>query len=154
MSWWNALISPITDLIGTPIKQWGERKKIKVAAKMEVAKLEAQSRVEEAKAKVEMARKGMQVEADWDARAQEQMKFSLKDEIVMLIIFLPVVLLFISPVCGGYEFQKQIIMSVTALSQFPFWYQTRICGIVAAIFGLRWLIAPLVTRMQNGKGRD
>lgn len=148
MAWWSAILGPIGELIGTPIKQWGERKKIKVEAKMEVEKLRAAASVESAKAVVELARSGQKIEADWDGRAQEQMKFSWKDEALMIILFFPVVLLFLS-VFFEEAFQQKVIKSVNALEQFPEWYIILLCGIVAAIFGLRWLIAPIITRMKK-----
>lgn len=150
MAWWN-ILAPITNLISKPLEQWGERKRIKVEAKMEVEKLHATAIVEKAKADVELIKQGKETEADWDARAQEQMKFSKKDEILMFILFFPVVLLFLSAFFVNTAFQERVIKSVKALDQFPLWYVVLLCGIVAAVFGLRWLVAPLVTKLTKGK---
>ena len=144
-------IKAVGGIVLEPIKGWQARKTIKVTAQTEVEKLNAQASVENAKAKVEMAKNGQIIEADWDTRAQEQMKFSKKDEILMFIIFFPVVLLFLSAFFPNPAFQERVIRSVNALEEFPLWYVVLLLGIVAAVFGLRWLIAPLVTRMFSKK---
>jgi len=149
MAWWNALLAPVTNLIGEPLKQWGERRKIKLESKMQVEVLHATATVEKAKAEVELVKQGKATEADWDARAQEQAKFSWKDEVLMFILFLPVVLLFISAFFIDDAFQQRVIKAVNALEKFPLWYVVLLCGIVAAVFGLRWLVAPLVTKMAG-----
>ena len=142
-------ISGVFGIIKEPIKQWGERKAIKLQAETDIKRLHADALVKTAEAKVEAAKQGKIIESDWDSRAQEQMKFSWKDELLMIIIFFPVVLLFVSAFFTNDAFQKRVIASVNALEKFPLWYVVLICGIVAAVFGLRWLIAPLVTKMRS-----
>ncbi|MDD9304372.1 MAG: hypothetical protein HUK40_19320 [Desulfobacter sp.] len=151
MAWYSALtglFSGAVDLVKEPIKGWQERKTIKAKAAIDIAKLNAKAGVTKAEAMVEMAKNGQAIEADWDARAQEQAKFSWKDEVLMLLLFFPVGVLFASAFLPA-KFQDQIIEAVTALEKFPTWYVVMLLGIVASVFGLRWLIGPLVQKMTN-----
>ncbi len=153
MAWYTALtgfFNGAVDIIKEPVKGWQERKTLKIKTENKVAELNAEAKVAKANAMVEMAKKGQAIEADWDARAQEQAKFSWKDEALMLLLFFPVAVLFISAFLPA-EYQTQIIGAVSALNKFPEWYVVMLMGIVASVFGLRWLIAPLVQKMTNKK---
>lgn len=152
-AWLTAMSSTISgafDLIKEPVSQWQERKTIRAKASIEVEKLYAKASVEKAKALVEMAKTNQQIQADWDARAQEQARFSIKDEILMIVLFSPVVALFVSAFLPD-NVQKSIIQAVSALEDFPDWYVVMLLGIVASVFGLRWLVAPIVGKMQKLK---
>jgi len=150
MAWWNFL-APVVDLVKEPIKGWQERKTIKVAGALEVAKLKVQSNIAVANAKVEMAKTGQTIQADWDTVAQADMKKSWKDEVLMFIIFFPVITMFLAAVIGNDAMIDRMIKTVNALGEFPMWYQVTMLGIIAAVFGLRWLIEPVVAKMQKRK---
>jgi len=137
-------------IIKEPLVEWQKRKTIKAQAATEVEKLYATATVKKAEALVEMAKQGQAIEADWDARAQEQAKFSWKDEALMLLLFFPVLIIFISPFIPG-KYQDRIIDAVAALEKFPMWYVVMLLGIVSSVFGLRWLIAPIVQKMNAKK---
>jgi len=72
------------------------------------------------------------------------MKNSWKDELLMLIFIAPFVGCFIPSaqpyVERGFKFLDQ---------NTPTWYVVILLGIVAATFGLRWLIAPIVGKMMK-----
>jgi len=92
-SWITAIQETIGGAFGIikePIVEWQKRKTIKVQAATEVEKLYAMAAVKKAEVVVEMAKQGQAIEADWDAKAQEQAKFSWKDEALMLLLFFPV----------------------------------------------------------------
>ena len=145
MSWWNMLLEPLTNLVSKPIEQWGDRKKIKLEAKMKIKQLELAAVVRRADAQIAMAQAGQLVEADWDARAQEQMKFSWKDEVLMLIIVAPFIGSFIPKI------QDYVFKGWTYIDKAPEWYMVCFIGIYAAVFGLRWLVAPMVNKLTKGK---
>lgn len=157
MAWYDIILSPISaiaEVIKEPIKQWGERKAIKVQAEMDVKRIEAESLVAKAKTQLALAENGQKIEADWDSHAQEQMRFSWKDEFLTAVLIFPIVLMFISALIGSDELLDRTIKAVKALDQFPYWYIILIFGIIASTFGLRWLIAPLVAKKMNGKKLD
>lgn len=145
MSWWNALIAPITNLVSKPLEQWGDRKKVKLEAKFKIEQLKFAAVVRRAEADIEMAKAGQKIEGDWDARAQEQMKFSWKDEVLLLIIVSPFVGSFI-PGIQGY-----VDKGWGYVAKAPEWYMVAFLGVYAAVFGLRWLVAPLVNKLTKGK---
>lgn len=143
--WWNFL-EPVTKLITQPIVEWQKRKTIKAESKRKVAELLAEAEVTKAQAQIEMAKAGQAIEADWDARAQEGMRFSWKDEVLLLVFIHPFVLApipFFQPII---EREFQIIEGV------PLWWRVVILGMVASSFGLRWLVAPLVSRWVRSIG--
>lgn len=146
--------SVFTDVIKAPIAEWQRRKTIKAESDIEVAKIEAQAKVASANAKLEMAKNGQQITSDWDARAQASMKTSWKDEFLLVLLFLPVTGLFLAaffPIEYGAIVQARMVAAVEALEKFPLWYTVMLLGIVAAVYGLRWLVGPLVNRMQDKK---
>lgn len=156
MAWFSALnpitaIKAIADVIKEPIKGWQDRKTAKVAAKIVIQKIQADTKKATAESKLELAKQGVQIQGDWDARAQEQMKTSWKDEALMLVLFFPVVVMFIAAVFAGDAMIERMIRVVKSLEEFPSWYVIMLLGIVAAVYGLRWLIQPVVTKMQGRK---
>ncbi len=156
MAWFSALnpitaIKAIADVIKEPIKGWQDRKTAKVAAKIVIQKIQADTKKATAESKLELAKQGVQIQGDWDARAQEQMKTSWKDEALMLVLFFPVVVMFIAAVFASDAMIERMIRVVKSLEEFPSWYVIMLLGIVAAVYGLRWLIQPVVTKMQGRK---
>ena len=149
MSIFTQLLAPVTDLIKEPLKGWQERKTIATKSKTRVAELNAEAAVANGQAKLELAKNGQAIQADWDSTAQEQMKFSWKDEVLMLVIMTPFVGSFIP---GVQDYVKDGWVYVATA---PSWWTFSFLGIIAAVFGLRWLIAPLVKKMglnPVGKG--
>lgn len=141
MAWWSVLTSPLAGLFDMGkevVKGWQERRTLKTQASVEVAKIEAQTVQATANAQLEMARNGQIITADWDRRAQEAAKTSWKDELLMIVFITPFVLAFIP------KMQPYIKEGFAIVDDLPIWYRVVLLGIVAAVFGLRWLIVPLV----------
>ena len=149
MSIWSAIkagfgsiISPIAE----PFKIAQERKK-------EVALLDAETRKISAEARREAARNGQIEQKDWDRIALENSSKSWKDEVLMILMYSPVAALFI---CAMFWPEKVPIIkeAVRSLEDFPVWYQIILWGILSFVFGLRWLIQPLIAllgRKHSGK---
>ena len=130
----------VTGIVKEPIKGWQERKTLRAKSKIQVEKYHAMAEVHKAKAVLRMAENGQQITADWDARAQEQMKFTWKDELLLLVIVFPFIGSFIPGV------QDYMAAGWTYVTQAPIWWRVAFLGVIAAVFGLRWLIAPLVQK--------
>lgn len=113
-----------------------ERKKeVKIAKqKLVLAKINAETR-----------RFELQLEAttNWDMEAMRQSQFSWKDEVLMIILFLPFIASFIPGL------QKYIEKGFEVIGDLPVWYQMSLVGIIAASFGLRWLFQGKVKKMVN-----
>jgi len=144
-SWLSSLFSSVASVVTEPIKEWQKRKTIKVQTKAKIDEILATAEVKKAEAILRMAERGQQIQADWDMRAQEQMKFSWKDEYLLILLTLPVIGSFIPGVqdyiCKGWDY----------VGKAPDWYKIALLGVIAATFGLRWLIAPLVQKVWGGK---
>ena len=81
------------------------------------------------KTKLEMAMKGQQMDNSWEL---EQIRNSgWKDEFVLLILSIPLILSFIP---GTVSYVED---GLRALSQTPDWYQWLILAVFAAIYGIR-----------------
>ena len=83
----------------------------------------------------ELAKQGIQVEADWDARAQADMATSWKDEYLLILFSLPLVLAFFP------QTQQAVLNGFAILDKTPEWYMFLVVGIVSAVYGLRWYIS-------------
>jgi|TARA_R100001015_G_C4625842_1_gene184535 hypothetical protein len=116
----NLLIGPITELAGTWLKGHVEKGKAKVEA--DVAKKKAEAIVYERKANAEI---------DWDLEAIKGSSSSWKDEWLVILFSIPMILAFIpgmeDVVRNGFE----------QLNTMPEWYQYSLGVIVAASFGVR-----------------
>lgn len=145
MSWLSKLnpINLVGDIIKEPLLEWQKRKTIKQEADSKVVVLEAEAKVEKAKASIELAKQGQQIEGDYDKRAQDNMRTSWKDEYLTILVFAPAIMAFIP------KTQELAEKGFKILEDLPLWYRISILGIIAAVFGLRWLIAPLVKTIKR-----
>ncbi|PWW83069.1 hypothetical protein CR164_00455 [Prosthecochloris marina] len=133
----GSIISPIAE----PFKIAQERKKEAIILDKEIQKINAEARRE-------AARNGQVEQKDWDRIALENSAKSWKDEVLMILMYFPVGALF---VCAMFWPEKVPIIkeAVSALEDFPVWYQIILWGILAFVFGLRWLIQPLIVWMER-----
>jgi len=116
--------------------------------KKEVALLNKEIEKIEANAKLEAARQGAITTSDWDKTALDNSSKSWKDEVLMFLMYFPVAALFFTSMFMP-EKVVDVKLAVSSLEDFPFWYQILLWGILAHVFGLRWLVEPLVKFMEN-----
>tara|TARA_A100001011_G_scaffold93874_1_gene98795 strand:+ start:3409 stop:3792 length:384 start_codon:yes stop_codon:yes gene_type:complete len=116
----QALIGPIASLAGT----WLE-------GKVEKTKAETGAKVARAKAEATIMEKKATGELDWDLEMARGSQSSWKDEWLVILFSVPLVLSFIpgmeGVVANGFE----------QLGKMPDWYQYSLGVIVAASFGVR-----------------
>ena len=116
----NLLIGPISQLAGT----WLE-------GKVEKTKAETGAQVAKAKAEAVIMEKKATGEIDWDLEAIKGSQNSWKDEWLVILFSVPLILAFIpgmeGVVANGFE----------QLKAMPQWYQYSLGVIVAASFGVR-----------------
>ena len=116
----TALIGPIANLAGTWLSGKVEEKKAQSATK--VAKAQAEAVIMQKKATGEI---------DWDLEAIKGASSSWKDEWLVILFSIPLILAFIPGMEGvvqnGFE----------QLNKMPEWYQYSLGVIVAASFGVR-----------------
>ena len=115
-----ALIGPIANLAGT----WLE-------GKVEKTKAETGAQVARAKAEAVIMEKKATGEIDWDLEAIKGSQNSWKDEWLVILFSVPLILAFIP----GME--DVVSHGFQQLEQMPEWYQYSLGVIVAASFGVR-----------------
>jgi len=116
----TALIGPISSLAST----WLE-------GKVEKTKAETGAKVARAKAEATIMEKKATGEIDWDLEAIKGSQNSWKDEWLVILFSVPLVLAFIP----GME--DVVSHGFQQLEQMPEWYQYSLGVIVAASFGVR-----------------
>ena len=116
----GALIGPISQLAGT----WLE-------GKVEKTKAETGAKVAKAKAEATIMEKKATGEIDWDLEAIKGSQSSWKDEWLVILFSVPLVLAFIP----GME--EVVANGFAQLNAMPEWYQYSLGVIVAASFGVR-----------------
>ena len=117
---WTAQISPIASLAGT----WLE-------GKVETKKAETATKVAKAKAEAVIMEKKATGEIDWDLEMARGSQSSWKDEWLVILFSIPLILAFIP----GME--EVVANGFSQLEAMPQWYQYSIGVIVAASFGVR-----------------
>ena len=117
---WTALIGPIANIAGS----WMD-------GKVEQTKAKAATNVARAKAEAVIMEKKATGEIDWDLEMAKGSHSSGKDEWLVILFSIPLILAFIPGMEGvvknGFE----------QLNKMPEWYQYSLGVIVAASFGVR-----------------
>mgnify|MGYP003114117106 FL=1 len=117
---WTALIGPIANIAGS----WMD-------GKVEQTKAKASANVARAKAEATIMEKKATGEIDWDIEMARASSSSWKDEWLVILFSIPLILAFIpgmeDVVRNGFE----------QLNKMPEWYQYSLGVIVAASFGVR-----------------
>ncbi len=116
----NLLIGPISQLAGT----WLE-------GKVEKTKAETGAKVARAKAEATIMEKKATGELDWDLEMARGSQSSWKDEWLVILFSIPLILAFIP----GME--EVVANGFSQLNSMPDWYQYSLGVIVAASFGVR-----------------
>jgi len=116
----NLLIGPIANLAGTWLEGKVEKTKAETGAK--VAKAKAEATIMERKATGEL---------EWDLEMARGSQSSWKDEWLVILFSIPLILAFIP----GME--EVVANGFQQLEQMPEWYQYSLGVIVAASFGVR-----------------
>jgi hypothetical protein len=98
---------------------------------LEKSKIKTQGKIDIKKAKISMKVNRFKQIGEMDVSAMNQMQFTWKDEYLLLLFSIPLILAFI-PAMVPY-----VTAGFAVLKTLPAWYQWSITGMVAATFGLR-----------------
>jgi hypothetical protein len=98
---------------------------------VERAKIKTEGKLAIKRAKIDMEVSRYKKLGEMDLEAMKGMMFSWKDEYLLVLFTIPVVLAFIPPLV------PYVIAGFQILQGLPMWYQWSITGMVAATFGLR-----------------
>ena len=135
MSWFSTILEPIVNLVKEPIVEWQKRKTIEVENENKERDRQHELNLKKVDIAFELAKQGQQIEADWDTNAQQDMKTSWKDEFYVILCSIPLIMAFIP------DMQDIVLKGFETLDKTPDWYMLLVTGIVASVFGLRWLIS-------------
>ena len=135
MSWFSTILEPIVNLVKEPIVEWQKRKTIEVENESKERDRQHELNLKKVDIAFELAKQGQQIEADWDTNAQQDMKTSWKDEFYVILFSVPLIMAFIP------DMQDIVLKGFETLNKTPDWYMLLVTGIVASVFGLRWLIS-------------
>ena len=116
----GAFIGPIANLAGTFLQ-----------GRLERAKANTEMKVAEAKARATVMEKQATGESDWDLEAIRGARNSWKDEWLVILFSIPLILAFIP------KMELVVLNGFTVLEQMPEWYQYSLGVIVASSFGVR-----------------
>lgn len=143
-NWFKTTIDSITGIISKPIEEWQRRKTLQVEQEDKERDREHELKIKQLEINSKLAEQGIQVEADWDARAQEGMKTSWKDEYFLILFSIPIIGCFIP------YYQEDVLRGFEILEKTPDWYIWSILGMLAGSWGLRWLISGF-KGLRNGR---
>lgn len=135
MSWFSTILEPIVNLVKEPIVEWQKRKTIEVENESKERDRQHELNLKKVDIAFELAKQGQQIEADWDTNAQQDMKTSWKDEFYVILFSIPLIMAFIP------DMQDIVLKGFETLNKTPDWYMLLVTGMVASVFGLRWLIS-------------
>ena len=76
-------------------------------------------------------------EVEYQATVRQSNDKGWKDEFVLILISLPILLLIWSVFSDDPDIQKKLHMFFEQFNNLPFWYQTLFVGVVASIYGLK-----------------
>ncbi len=127
------IISNVLDAIG-------KRVDVAVDGYFRIKEAKIKAKVAKFEAKAQRSLKELEAETNWDLYALKQMGESWKDEFIMVLWFLPLVMLFVPGL------QVYAIAGFNALHSVPYGYWLVVFGIVASTFGLRWLFSRRIER--------
>tara|TARA_X000001382_G_scaffold112906_2_gene90392 strand:- start:40 stop:429 length:390 start_codon:yes stop_codon:yes gene_type:complete len=117
---WGLLVKPLLGIAGETVKGIVETKKAK-----------AEQKITKIKAETELLNKQIAGEVDWEKSAVSQMQGSWKDEVALIVLLIPAVLVFIP---GMTSHVKQ---GFIALQELPQYYQHLLYIAISASFGIK-----------------
>lgn len=112
---WQALIGPVTGLVGKHLKNKAEEKQAKHKAKLEVIKNDA----------------------DWESKMADASASSWKDEFWTIILAIPIFMVGWAIATDDMSVVIRVEASFKALSELPEWYQYLLFIAISSSFGIR-----------------
>jgi len=144
---WASLISTVFGGVSTYFTNKQEMKKVQIEADVAVIKAEANAKIAVSEAKIQMAKTGQVQDFDLDKIAMQNMDRSYKDEFLLGLFSIPMILAFIpgqaDVALKGFE----------VIASMPQWYQYTFIGMVVVIYGMRGMLTKLLERKSILPGK-
>ena len=102
--------------------------------------------VAEAEAKVKRLEKESEQDYDLDKIAMQNMEKTWKDELILVIFMIPLVMSFIP------SYQEYVTAGFASLALVPDWYMYILVGMITVIYGMRGMLKMLLQIIGNRFG--
>jgi hypothetical protein len=117
----------IGSVIGGAFKSWMEVRKVKQEGRIAIAQAQIEQKSEKIKAETSIYQKKQEM----DLASMTDMKYGWKDEYLVILLSVPIIMAFIP------QLAPFALEGFGIISQMPAWYKWAFTGMVAATFGLR-----------------
>lgn len=126
-----------------PIGDWAaareERKSLESQQKAQIIIKEHELEMAKFDRMINLQSQGLTADMNWELEFAKQAASSWKDEYVLAVLSIPAILCFIPEDFREWEGGAHYVAEgFKALSLTPWWYQTLLCCVFAATFGIRW----------------
>ena len=108
--------------------------------KQKIAQAKTEAEITTIKATADRQASAQDQNYDLDRLAMENMSKSWKDEIILVVFLIPMIMAFIP------GFESYALAGFGVMAQMPQWYQYIIIGMVVVIYGLRGLLEKVLTK--------
>ena len=116
---------------------WLSAMKLAVQAGSHIYKKKKQTQMLMADAQMRHAEKMSSGELEYKAKIIESNDQGFKDEFVLILISLPILILGYSIFTDDVEIRTKLELFFEYFNQLPYWYQAIFIGVVSAIYGLK-----------------
>lgn len=121
------IITAVGSVIGGAFKTWMENRTAKQQGKIEITKAKIEQKKEKIKAETSIYQKKQEM----DIASMTDMKYGWKDEYLVILLSIPIIMAFIPPL------SSYALAGFAIVAQMPPWYKWAFTGMIAATFGLR-----------------
>ena len=111
--------------------------KLLIGPLAELASKWMSKKAEKAQAKHEREIAVIRGEIDADIESASDMRHSYKDEYLVILLTLPVIIVFYAAIAGDANMIGQIKGAFAVMTELPEWYTWALLGAVASSFGIR-----------------
>lgn len=140
----SSIISGLFGIITKPIEQWGDRKKLELEQAGEIARREHEMQLKVIDVKMQMLLDGQVIDSDLDKLSVEDMRTSWKDEFILIVFIIPMMMAF-------HPFTAEVALrGFEVIAQMPDWYMLLIVGMVITIYGMRGLVKSWLDLRKDG----
>ena len=108
--------------------------------KQKIAQVKTEAEITTIKATADRQASAQDQNYDLDRLAMENMSKSWKDEIILVVFLIPMIMAFIP------GFESYALAGFGVMAQMPQWYQYIIIGMVVVIYGLRGLLEKVLEK--------
>ena len=111
--------------------------KLAINAGSHIYKKRQETKMLMADAEMTHASKMASGELEWSGKALEARQSDWKDEFILILLSLPIIMLAWAVFSDDPEAMDKMKLFFEYFSQLPFWYQTIFVGVIASVYGLK-----------------